>query len=464
MQKQILIFLFISVVVIGFVWAISDDAGSDGLEDPYFPKLGNGGYDTLHYDLNIDVDVENNILDAVVTIQAQALHDLSTFNLDFGGFDEIEVLVDGEPAHFTRERRELMIRPEVMIPANTDFIVEVNYQGEPGARSSTGYVFTQGWVNYEDGVFVASEPDGSSLWYPVNDHPLDKATYRFEITVPDGYVVAANGILQDVIFREGETTYIWQTADEMASYLVTVNIHDFVEMTESGPNGLPIRNYFPREAAEQLEAVFGDTSDMIVFFNDIIGEYPFEAYGVVVANVSLPFALETQTLSLFGVDIAEGGDAEIVIAHELAHQWFGNSVSPATWQDIWLNEGFATYLSALWIEHQYGEEEFDRLMQSWLRGVRATSRQVPQILIGDPSVSNLFSAPVYIRGAWTLHDLRLRVGEATFFEILSTYYDRFQLDNATITDFIAVSEQVSGEDLTEFFETWLFDTTVPVGR
>ena len=200
---------------------------------------------------------------------------------------------------------------------------------------------------------------------------------------------------------------------------------------------------------------------MIAVFSDLFGPYPFEAYGVVVANVELGFALETQTLSLFGRDILSpfnfGTRAEEVIAHELSHQWFGDSVTPARWQDIWLNEGFATYAEALWIEHEEGEEAFENYMRTLYAVISQPQFTAGAISMpGVPPPGDLFNTSVYLRGGWTLHALRLEVGDDAFFEILRSYYDRFKYSNVTTQDFVNVAEEVSGQNLDNLFNRWLY--------
>jgi aminopeptidase N len=463
--------LWIGFVLLLVVWpAAAQDArpGADGIGDPYEPVLGNGGYDAQHYTLDLDVDFNRKQLAGTVTIEALANQDLSVFNLDFLGFNIEDILVNGETARYLRQGRELRITPPESLPDGELFTTAVTYSGRPGAGVDdfSGLdSFSRGWNWYDRGSYVASEPAGAAAWYPVNDHPRDKASYTFEITVPKPYVVAANGLLKETIDEGRSTTYIWETNYPMASYLATVHIAQFVETREEGPGGLPIRNFFPARIWEEAVPVFEDTADMIAFFEDIFGPYPFEAYGVAVADTALFFALETQTISLFGAQvvpdavigvITEASDSEVVVAHELAHQWFGNSITPANWEDIWLNEGFATYASALWIDHRYGAEEFDKMMRAFYNNV---SRR--EYTPGDPLDEGLFSTGVYQQGAWTLHALRLKVGDETFFEILRTYLERFQYSNASTADFIALAEEISGEDLQALFDDWLYAGGVP---
>jgi len=400
---------------------------------------------------------------------------------------------------------------------------------------------------------VAGEPYSASSWYPVNEHPLDKATYTLRITVDAEFVVGANGVLQDELTNDdGTVTYIWESADPMASYLVTLAIGDFEIDRGESESGVPVRNYFavglPQDTIEPFEL----QPAMIDYFESVFGPYPFEVYGSVVHDFPIGFALETQTLSTFGRAFTGEG----VVAHELAHQWFGNSVSLSQWQDIWLNEGFATYSEVLWIEHSQGtaaararisalygnmaqaaapfDVEKSQLVEVTAgleeiadltvtrtqveRGFKAlippdadpaiiddvladfpadgiSGTELPtliealpfeetritqrhfgefleaiglpelaattRVLLGDPGPTNLFNGIVYQRGALTLHALRLQIGDEAFFDALRTYTDRYYNSNATTDDFIAIAEEISGQQLDNLFNQWLYAPALP---
>ena len=532
----------------------SAEAGSDGLDDPYFPNLGNGGYDVQHYTLDIAVDMDREEINATVNILSTATQDLSSFNLDFLGFDIDGVTVNGEEASFSRDGGELTVFLPLPIPFGGEFLTSIAYQGTPGEGVSEGPQYSVGWDFYRDGVFVAGEPSGSAGWFPVNEHPLDKATYSFAITVQEPFEAAANGLLQEVVENDnGTRTYHWESKFPMANYLVTVGVADFDIEEETGPNGLPVRNYFHTNISNSVRNDFDDQVAMLEFFESVFGPYPFEAYGVIVHDLDFGFALETQTLSVFG----SGFTNETVVSHELAHQWFGNSVTLGNWQDIWLNEGFATYSSLLWAEHAYGNSVLNREVSDMYAGmapgepsqsvspsdlgrflrdidgddnltqeqailavdtvfqsqvpeedIDVLKSQIPadgigytdlrnlitglnfnEIIVtisslgtfaetvgdndsnfadavifpppGDPSADTLFSGSVYQRGALTLHALRLEVGDETFFEILKTYAERFKYSNATTQDFIDIVEEISGQELSEFFDGWLYQDDIP---
>ena len=430
-----------------------DDAspGSAGLGDPLYPGLGNGGYDVSHYTLDLDVDVDANFIAGTAAIEAEATQALSAFNLDLRGLEVTDVRVSDRPAKHTRSGDELTVTPEEAIESGSAFTVEVAFRGQPRTEFLPGFGFRMGWVKYRTGIFAAGEPWGSSTWHPVNEHPSDKATYTLAVTVPKPYEVAAIGELTGVADDGNERTYTWEVRDEVASYLVGMAIAQFRTETTEGPDGLPIVDYVESTLDPSRLVGLDQAPEMLEFFSDTFGEYPFETFGAIVIDAEFP-ALETQTRPVYGADILAPGIGEVVVAHEIAHHWFGNLVSPATWEDLWLNEGFATYSEWLWFAHKRGDHVFDRFWdEMW------TDRMGPP---GKPLPETPF-AWVYDRGALVVHALREEVGDEAFFEILREFLSRHAGGSASTADFIALAEEIAGQELDDLFDAWLYAETPP---
>ncbi len=425
--------------------------GGAGVGDPLYAGLGNGGYDVSHYTVKLNVDFDENFISGSTGIEAFATQDLSSFNLDFRDLTVLGVSVDDRPAAFVRDGYEMTVTPARAILKGSPFEVIVDYEGTPSADIFPGTDFTGGWVKYETGIYAAGEPWGSSTWYPVNEHPSDKATYSFEITVPEAYEVAASGDLIEVLDNGNTETYRWESSHEMASYLATLVISMFDEVKTESQGGIPITDYIEESVDESARDYLRAAGPIVDYFGEIFGPYPFSSTGAIV--IDTPFlALETQPRPLYGVDMFYFL-GERVVAHELAHQWFGNWVTPATWEDIWLNEGFATYAEWLWEEHTAGTDLSDTFWST----VWSPDYGPP----GKPRASDPFAATVYIRGAMTLAALRFEIGDAAFFKVLREYVERHGGGNVSTADFVAVAEEIAGKDLSELFDAWLYAEEIP---
>jgi Peptidase family M1 domain/Peptidase M1 N-terminal domain/Immune inhibitor A peptidase M6 len=641
--------------------------GAPGAGDPYFPLDGNGGYDVSHYDLDVKYVPATDFLYGEADIRARATQSLSRFNLDLQGLTVHSIDVDGRPASWSRDGNELTVMPREGLRKREPFKVEVRYSGVPETLEDGS-----GFIHTDDGTLVVGEPHVAATWYPVNDHPIDKASYTFEITVPRGLEAVANGVLRDRKTKRGWTTWTWDAKEPMASYLTTATIGDFdlnaykrdgirfwdaidrdllgppasprtgsqfaisqrgepsykrLQRTISVPGGgatvsfwvtrdtepnwdfffveahtvgmndwrtLPdlnghtsqdtgfacpfwhflhpfLQHYqsdngdgtcdptgdtgswnavsgwsegyeqwrvdlsafagrnvelsltYASDDVFQRQGVFvddivvstgagstsfdsdgntmdgwtvpgapadsvvpnpndwivgtaGDTpepigtevrrafalqDDIIEFLEDRFGDYPFAASGGIVDDVKgLGFALENQTRPIYADDFFfDPVSAEDVIVHELAHQWYGDSVAVAAWQHIWLNEGFTTYAEWLYTE-EVGRGTAQETFDFWY-GLFPEDDPFWTLPIGDPGPDFLFEFPVYARGAMTMHQLRLAVGDRDFFRILRGWARENEDGNVTTDQFIAYAERVSGEELSDLFHTWLFTTTKP---
>ncbi|MFI5843353.1 M1 family metallopeptidase [Catenuloplanes sp. NPDC051500] len=362
--------------------------------------------------------------------------------------------VDARLARTRQDGAELMIAPESEVSGA--FTVEIDYAGVPEmvARS---LLDRGGFRHTRDGAVVIGQPESAASWFPVNDHPLDKATYHLEISVPEGLTALSNGVPDGFTTAGGWTTWRWDERVPMASYLATMVVGEF-RVTSGTHRDLPIVTAVSASIPEGgvADRALARTGEIADFLEERFGPYPMAAYGgVVVADARITFAVENQSRPVYGPDyFNRGDDGTWLVAHELAHQWFGNSVSIGGWQHIWLNEGFATYAQWMWDEHNRGtpvQAVFDSTYQAtdWT------------VATGDPGPANLFQNAVYHRGALTLHALRQTLGDEVFFTILQTWTAERRNNTVVTADFIALAERVSARPLRRFFDAWLFGTTAP---
>ena len=428
-----------------------------GIGDPYFPTFGNSGYDVERYDLALKYEPSSKQLTGKATVTAKATELLSRFHLDFHGLRLSSITIDGKAAEFSRDKDELIIVPPAAIAAQANFVTVLDYDGVPTPVSSPG-LGANGFLSTRDGALAIGEPQSATTWFPVNDHPRDKALYSIALTVPQNLAGLSNGVLEGKTADGAFTTWKWRVNSPMAPYLATLVIGDY-RVNESTHDGKPvvtaIANSIPRGP---VDTDLARTAEICDFLASKFGAYPFDAYGgIVIDDDRIRFALETQTRPVFADSFWTRGSNTTVVAHELSHQWFGDSVSVDTWQQIWLNEGFATYAQWLWNE-QAGiatvQHEFD---------VRYADAQSPlwDVAPGAPGRDQIFSASVYQRGGMTLHALRKKVGDDKFFEILKTWASEQRDGNGTTDEFMALAERVSGQQLDALFDAWLFKKTRP---
>jgi aminopeptidase N len=428
--------------------------GAPGQGDPYFPLAGNGGYVARHYDLDLAYDPASRRLDGRAEISARATQGMKTFDLDLSGLVVREVRVNGQAARWTRDGQELVITPRQALRKGEGFRVDVSYGGTPQDITDPDGS-ADGWIATDDGAFVAGEPQGAMSWFPSDNYPLDKASYAFEITVPTGYTAVANGVLTSQRSRSGKTTFRWSQAEPMASYLATATIGKFDVQRYTTASGIPVYNAVdPREAAGAAPAL-ARIPEILDWETKTFGPYPFAAAGAIVDHApDVGYALETQTRPLY-----DRAPSVSTVVHETAHQWFGDSVSLTSWQDIWLNEGFATYAEWLWGEQHGGPSAQARFDSSYALAPTSSLWAFPTADPGEGA--DIFASPVYTRGAMVLQKLRTTVGDTHFFDILKAWARIHRHGNGTTVQFVALSEKVSGADLGPLFHTWLYTAGKP---
>jgi aminopeptidase N len=368
--------------------------------------------------------------------------------------------VDGRPARTTTYQDELTITPAAPVAAHARFVVRVTYGGVPRPYPDP-HLAQVGFLSTKDGAFAVGEPRVAASWFPVNDHPSDKATYTIAIAAPDGLAALANGVLTARVPAAGWTTWTWTESAPMAPYLATVVIGQY-RVHESDHDGRPVVTAVDPSLPTTVDDVLARTPEVVDYLATKFGPYPFDAMGgIAVADPRLKFALENQTRPVYAKGFFTNPQRAVsVVVHELAHQWYGDSVSVATWRDVWLNEGFATYAQWLWDADHGGRG----VNQSFMDAYRTSPDLMWHTPPGQPPLDDLFteaSDSVYVRGAMTLHALRLKVGDDTFFRILRQWAQTEGGRSATTDDFVRLCGDVSKMNLLPLFDDWLFGTRRP---
>jgi aminopeptidase N len=429
---------------------------SGAVIDPYLPNNGNFGYRVSRYELDLAYKVASNRLAGSVTITAVTLAELRAFTLDLSRTLTVsKVSVNGRrPARFGSAEGKLHIELASRLPARAAMSIVVRYGGTPRPiKSLWGNV---GFEELSDGALVAGQPNGAASWFPCDDHPRSKASYRIRVTTESPYRVIANGQLVSRRAHAAQTTWTYEQPEPTSTYLVTVQIGRY-EVCQLAEGPVPIRAAVPARMRDAFRAAFDRQPQMMELFTDLFGPYPLaNGYNIVVTDDELEIPLEAQGVSIFGANHCDGL-SERLIAHELAHQWFGNSVTVRRWRDIWLHEGFASYAEWLWSGRSGGPSADELAVQyhEWLRN----SEQ--DLLLANPGPRDMFDERVYKRGALTLHALRGRLGDENFFALLRDWTARHRHGNVVTDDFTGLAANYARESLRPLWKAWLYATGVP---
>lgn len=429
----------------------------------YVPGHGHPEYTVARYDLALDYSVADNQLAGTAVLDIAARQPLAGVVLDLHNTLAVRRVTDGQTRlPFRQDEGHLHITLPVRCAAGSRLKLRIEYAGRP--RPIGGPWGSIGWEELADGALAAGQPAGAPSWFPCNDHPGDKGTYRFVVSVEEGYRVVANGVPAGGSAAGGRNTWIFEQAEPMAPYLATVQIgrYERVRLGSEGRKGtpaVPVEQFLaaPGRLLPKARAALAEQDRILAAFVHWFGPYPFAGYTVVVTEDKLEIPFETQSVTVLGRNHL-GRKSRHLLAHELAHQWFGNSVTAADWPDIWLHEGFATYAEWLWSEAA-GRESADRLARqawTWL------SRRPADLCVADPGPDRMFDDRLYVRGALALHALRRTGPEDVFFGLLRTWTGQFRHGNASTADFLALAGRAySGTGTGTLLDQWLMEPELP---
>lgn len=427
-------------------------AGTDGLGDPYFPQDGNGGYDVEHYEVTLGYDPADHQLTGSTRIDAHAAQPLTSFDLDFDGPPVRAVRVNELPAGFVQQDpHELVVTPALPLLPGLPFTVTVEYAGIAADTGGEGWTYAP-----TGGAFAAGQPHSAASWYPLNDSPRDKATFTLHATVPAEWEVMSGGTRVRDEVHDGFRTVSWEQRHPVIGYLTTVAIDKFDYLEQRRANGTPLLSAFA-PGVEGLRAHEQRLPEVLDFIENLYGAYPFDTAGGIFLSAPLPFSLETQTRPVY----ADWADLNTVV-HEVAHQWWGDSVSVYSWSDICLNECLASYTADyLWPERMDGVD-----MDAEYRDTIRKAQQKPkfwEVPLQDPGPEKMFTS-VYYRGPLFLHALRKQLGDEVFFTALREFATAHAYGHSSMPEFRAFVQSKSPVDLTGFFDAWLHGTTRPPDR
>ncbi|KND27786.1 peptidase M1 [Streptomyces acidiscabies] len=437
------------------VVAVQQTAGPD----PYFPDNGDPRYRVHRYEITLDYRPGPNRLSGTARINAIAGRGaLGEFFLNLADFRIGRVRVDGRQAQYTHRGGRLRVRPAKSVRGGAAFTVEVHWSGNPKpVNSPWGGI---GWEELGDGALVASQPVGAPSWFPCNDRPADKASYLLSVTVPSAYSVVTGGRLLTRTTRASTTTWVYEQSAPTSSYLVGLAIGKYqtVLLGDLGPGGVPQHGHIPAELLPLFSRDFARQPAMMELFQEVFGPYPFDEYAVVVTEEELDVPVEAQGLSLFGINHVDGArGSERLVAHELAHQWFGNSVSVADWRHIWLNEGLAKYAEWLWSERSGGRSAHQLASAAY----RLLAGLPQDLRLADPGRKLMFDDRLYERGGVVVHAVRCLLGDAAFFPMLRGWAGLHRGGAVTTSTFVAHVGRFAAEPVDEFFDAWVYEGALP---
>ncbi|MGK5678874.1 M1 family metallopeptidase [Actinoplanes sp. URMC 104] len=437
-------------------YAAWQTGASTPVADRLYPRHGNPALDVLHYDLRLNWQAQQKILEGTATLRIRPTTDAGRIDLDFKPYALSRVTLDGRPVPGARVAGEKLIVP-APVARDRPVTLVVAYRGRPATTPMPSHrndVEPLGLtITEEGGLWTMQEPYGAYTWYPANDHPSDKALYDIAVTVPTGWSAIAAGT------PAGQTgsTFRYRSTDPMASYLQTLAVGRYTKLTARGPRGVPL-TYWYRPGDDKFVPSLRKSPAFLTFLEKRFGPYPFPSGGAVM--VDSESAMETQQMVTMGGArrTFERQGFEEDLLHEYAHHWFGDSVTPTSWDDLWLSEGWATYAQLLYSQSVLGFG--DRELEDYLRRSDAELRT----RLGPPArpkAANFAESNVYLCPAAMLKELHDALGDAGFFALGRAWVQTHRNSQQTRASFTAFVNKQTGRDFTELIDSWLDAARTP---
>ncbi len=463
MKRLKTIFFVILIIFVSLLYAYHPEFNNS--QNNIYPAYDFSKADSLHgfdmqkYIITLNIDSQNHFIQGNVEATVLAQEDMTHIQYELEALQVTQVLVNNQTASYTYQNGIIDIQTGNISSGET-FSTQVFYQGNPQLSNDAYHLGMFFGNNY---VMTLVDPSGCRWWWPAYDHPWDKALVDLHITIRDDWLVASNGIRESIVDNnDGTKTHNWVGYYPIATYLVVITAANYTEINQDY-NGLPIQNFVSPSQYQNALETLSNLPYMIQVYSQEYGEYPFEKYGNAVSPISTYAAMEHQTMTTLGNFIITGNHQyETTIAHELSHHWFGDCLTPLTWKDVWLSESFATYSEAVYTHHwqgwqaavNYVQNSFHNYYLNWAGSYGPHS-------VYDPSYNEYFTPPTYEKGASVLHMLRLKYGGELFFNILRTFFNTYKYGNVITQDFINICQDLTGDDLTQFFNQWIYNPGTP---
>lgn len=465
MKKVIVILFCLSALsIFGLLYSIHPALLSDYsyIPDVYTPERADSahGFDITKYEITLTVNDQTHFINGSVKAHVTAEETLTGIDYNLVGLTVSQVKFNDVVTTFMHQNGILHVNLSA-VPMQ-EFTTEVFYSGIPQHSPAP---YNLGIIFGNNTVFTLSDPDACRYWWPCYDHPWDKAVMDLHITMRDDWLVACNGLRESIVDNNnGTKTHNWIGSNPMAPYLACFTAGPYVEINQTSGT-LPIQNFVQQSQYNNALIDFSTLPDIIQFYESQFGTYPFEKYGNTIVNMTTYGAMEHQTMTTMGYQFITGNHSgELTIAHELAHSWFGNCLTPLTFKDVWLSEGFATYSEALWMHERDGWQAacnyIDNSFHQYYINFENANSNLPNIIY-DPPFNHYFYPQSYEKAASVLHMLRLKIGNANFFQLLQTWFTTYHNGNVITAEFQAMAETISGQDLEQFFQQWIYHAGIP---